>query len=160
MSSNKQPTLLSHDSWLDVADFDVASRVIDPIRHLDSAADLENLPISGQYGTVGHMRLIVRLSTDEGGLLIGFEREPEITLCDSVITWTLLDDTAARLTLAGGEFASELVYEHHRDWVDDDFNFTQSSYDDFDFGLWVFELKNNAERQQRLVDQWRSTSPV
>lgn len=52
MTETKILTLLSHDKWLDVADYRLSTHTIENIRHVDNPEDLKFLEI-GRYGTVG-----------------------------------------------------------------------------------------------------------
>ena len=154
MTDTKILTLLSHDKWLDVADYHFSTRTIENIRHVDNADDLKFLAISGRYGTLGPEKVITNFDTSFSMLVLGFEHEPQFPLADCDVQWTQFDDTLAQLTITHDTYTRAVTYPHHRDWVDDDFNFDMSSYEDFDFGLWIYGLKTDRDLQQRLIQEW------
>ncbi len=150
-------TLTSHDRWLDVADYDVEMHTIGDIRHLADAGELKRLAITGKFGTTGSERLIVRFDRRDVRLLIGFERQPELGFDDADLEWAVLDETYARFRLSANGYEYSVEYPHNRAMIDDPYNFSSTSYDDFDYGLWVFELKNEPDRRERVLGNWRSS---
>lgn len=157
MTAAHQVTLTSHDRWLDVADYDVESHVIGDVRHFDDADELKRLTVTGKFGTTGPQRLIVRLDRRDARLLVGFERQPEFGFDDAELEWTVLDDANARFTLSANGYQYTVDYPHNRAMIDDPYNFSTTSYDDFDYGLWVFELQNDPGRRERIVGNWRGS---
>jgi len=154
MTETKTLTLLSHDKWLDVADYRLSTRSIENIRHVDSPEDLEFLEISGRYGTVGSEKIVVNVDNSLRTLVFGFEHDAQFVFSNCDVQWTQLDEALAQFTITHESHTRSLTYPHHRDWVEDDFNFAATSYEDFDFGLWIYGLKSDPHLRQRLTQQW------
>lgn len=157
-AAERRVTLTSHDRWLDVANYDIESHAIGDIRHLDDADELKRLAVTGQFGTTGTERLTLRFDRRESRLLVGFERQPELGFDDADLAWTLLDETHARFSLSANGYEHTVDYPHNRTMIDDPYNFSTTSYDDFDYGLWLFELKNDPGRRERVVSNWRGAA--
>jgi|KBSSwiStaDraftv2_1062776.scaffolds.fasta_scaffold1200712_2 hypothetical protein len=154
MTDTKTLRLLSHDKWLDVADYRISTHTIENIRHVDSPEDLKFLEISGRYGTVGSEKIVVNFDNSFRTLVLGFEHDAQFALSNCDVQWTQLDETLAQLTITHESYTRSVTYPHHRDWVEDDFNFDMSSYEDFDFGLWIYGLKADPDLRQRLTQEW------
>lgn len=154
MTETKTLTLLSHDKWLDVANYRLRTHTIENIRHVDRPEDLRFLEISGRYGTVGSERIVINLDNSLRTLVLGFEHEAQFALADCDVQWTQIDETLAQFTITHESYTRSLTYPHHRDSIEDDFNFDMSSYEDFDFGLWIYGLKTDPDLRQRLTQEW------
>lgn len=103
---------------------------------------------------MGSEKIVRSLDKSFRALVVGFEHDAQFALSNCDVSGLNLTKTLAQLTITPGAPPESLTYPHHRDWVEDDFNFDMSSYEDFDFGLWIYGLKTDPDLRQRLTQKW------
>lgn len=141
--------LLSHDRWYEMAQYDLSTRTIIDISRPN--IEISELPRSGNFGTIGEQRLIVR-ATGPQGMAVGFEQEPEFDLHKANIEWQRFDDGKTIFRLFQVGYWREVMYEVPR--FEGEWDMYGAELEDFDFGLWALNVKNSSERQAILLNRW------
>jgi hypothetical protein len=140
--------LLSHDRWYEMANYDPATRAIIDVYRPETG--ISEIPRSGNFGTLGRERLIVR-ATGIDEIKVGFEQDSEFDLREAYIEWERSDSGHTFFRLFHYNYQHQVIYEvpvTQDDWE------TYGELEDFDFGLWVLNVKNSFERQRILLDRW------
>lgn len=138
-----------------MADYDLSTHTIVDVYR--PQIDISEIPRSGNFGTLGTDRLIVRARGIED-ITIGFERQPEFDLREAYVEWQRSDGGQTFFSLLHNNYRYEVRYEIPR--IEDDWDLYSAELEDFDFGLWALNVKNSSERQRILLDRWTQSLDV
>lgn len=141
--------LLSHDKWYEMADYDASAHAITDIYRPGDG--ISEIPRSGNFGTLGNERLIVR-ATGIDEIKIGFEYQAEFDLRSAYLRWERSDSGQTFFWLQHDNFQHRVIYEIPK--FEDEWDTYGAELEDYDFGLWALNIKNSDERQRILLDRW------
>lgn len=136
--------LHSHDHWYEIADYDIATRIITRVYRPEVEAYA--VPTSGHFGTLGNKRMIVRVQPPDQ-ILVGFEGDRELLLRAANIDWERSADGQTRFVLSNDDYHHEVRYEVP-EIEGEIWDMYAIDLEAFDFGLWALNIKNSPDRQQ------------
>ena len=139
--------LHSHDRWYEIADYDVDSRTI--VRVYRPEVEAYAVKTSGDFGSIGGERLVVRVQHPEQ-ILVGFEGDQEFSLELVRIDWDRFADGKTRFVLSHGNYRHEVHYSV-AEVAGEIWDRYAIDLEDFDFGLWVLNIKESPERRELLL---------
>lgn len=140
--------LHSHDHWQEIADYDPVMRTI--MRVYEPEVEAHSVATSGHFGSLGNERLIVRIQRPEQ-IMVGFEGDQEFPLGDVRIDWQRLTEGKTRFLLTHNDYRHEVHYVVP-DLEGEPWDNYAVELEDFDFGLWVLNIKNSPERQLLVLE--------
>ena len=139
--------LHSHDHWHELADYDIEKRTI--IRVYQPEVEAYSVATSGHFGTLGKERLIVRIQRPDQ-IQVGFEGDLEFSIGHARIDWERFPDGQTRFVLSHEDYRREVQYVVP-ELTGEIWDMYAVELEDFDFGLWVLNIKNSPERQQVIL---------